>query len=271
MPKISVIMPVFNTEKYLDDSIQSILNQSFCDFEFIIVDDCSTDTSFEICEKYAKKDKRIQLYRNKKNMWISFTRNRLISLSQTNYIATQDSDDISEKERLKLCYEFLENNKNYAVVSGNNTIIDEAWKIIWCRKYSDHIENTILKKSPISGASSLFRKDVFEKVWWYDATLNYGEDYDLWLRLFANSYKIKNLQENLLQYRVRKWQTKSNKLKETLKNTLFIQKRAITKYKIKASFSDRVYHFLEKILLLFPDFLILWLFKKLEYKTWKTI
>jgi glycosyltransferase involved in cell wall biosynthesis len=66
-PKISVIMPVYNTEKYLPESIESILNQSFKDFEFIIIDDCSTDDSYKICEEYSKKDNRVKLYRNKKN------------------------------------------------------------------------------------------------------------------------------------------------------------------------------------------------------------
>jgi len=67
-PKVSVIMPVYNTEKYLSEAIKSILNQSYRDFEFIIVDDFSTDTSYKICEEYAKKDDRIRLYRNEKNM-----------------------------------------------------------------------------------------------------------------------------------------------------------------------------------------------------------
>ncbi len=268
-PRISIIMPVYNTEKYLEKALESILSQTFWDFEFIIIDDCSTDKSFEICQKYQKQDKRIKLFRNEKNMWISYTRNKLISLAKTNYIASQDSDDISDKNRLELCYNFLEKHKDFAVVSWNNTIIDENSKIIWYRNYSDDIKNIILKKSPISQPASMFRKDVFEKVWWYDKNLNYGEDYDLWLKIFSKWYKIKNLDKNILKYRVRNWQTKSRRLKKTLKNTLLIQKRAIKKYQIKPNFSDRFYHFLERILLFFPDRFILFLFKKLEYKNGK--
>ena len=95
MPKVSVIMPVYNTEKYLPQAIESILNQDFSDFEFIILDDCSKDKSFEICQLYAQKDKRIKLFKNKENKWISFCRNKLISLAETNLICSQDSDDIS--------------------------------------------------------------------------------------------------------------------------------------------------------------------------------
>ncbi|MDQ7023131.1 MAG: glycosyltransferase family A protein [Candidatus Gracilibacteria bacterium] len=120
-----------------------------------------TDKSYEICEQYSKKDDRIKLYRNEKNMGISFTRNRLIELSNTNYIASQDSDDISELNRLELEYNFLENNKNYALVSGNNIIIDENSKVIGYRKYSDNIKKIILKKSPVSQPSSMFRKNIF--------------------------------------------------------------------------------------------------------------
>lgn len=267
-PKVSVIMPVYNTEKYLSEAIKSILNQSYRDFEFIIVDDFSTDTSYKICEEYAKKDDRIRLYRNEKNMWISVTRNKLINLSKTNYIASQDSDDISELNRLELEYNFLENNKNYAVVSWNNLIIDEKSNKIWYRKYSADIKNIILKKSPISQPSSMFRKDLFIEIWWYDKNLNYWEDYDLWLRIYLNWYKIKNLDNDLLKYRIRTWQTKSDKLKQTIKNTIFIQKRAIKNW-MKASFWDRVYICLEQILLFLPNSFILFLFKLLEYKNAK--
>jgi len=264
--KISVIMPVFNTEQFLEEAIESILKQNFKDFEFIIIDDFSTDNSFNICEKYAKKDARIKLYRNKKNMWISFTRNKLIQFSNTNYIASQDSDDISELNRLELEYNFLENNPDYWVVSWNNIIIDENWKNIWYRKYSNNIKKIILKKSPLSHPSSMFRKNLFFKLWWYDKNLNYAEDYDLWLKFYANNYKIKNLNSNLIRYRIWKWQSKSNKLKNTIKNTLFIQQRAIKQYWINATFSDYMYHFWEKILLCIPDRFVLFLFKKLEYK-----
>lgn len=267
--KISVIMPVYNTEKYLWEAIESILNQSFSNFEFIIIDDCSTDKSYEICRKYSKKDERIKLFRNEENKWISFTRNKLISLSETNYIATQDSDDISLKNRLELSIEFLENNRNYWVVSWNNIIINEKSEIIWYRKYSDNIKNIILKKSPISQPSSMFLKDIFEQLWWYDKDLNYGEDYDLWLKIYSKWYEIKNLSENLIKYRLHQNQSKNIKLKETIKNTLFIQKRAVKNYDIKENFSDKFYHLLEKTLLILPNSFILFLFKKLEYSNVK--
>lgn len=266
--KISVIMPVYNTASFLKESIESILNQTFIDFEFIIVDDFSNDWSYEILKQYQDKDNRIKLSRNDKNMGISYTRNKLISLTSTNYILSQDSDDISLENRLEISYNFLENNLNFWVVSGNNIIIDEKSNIIWYRKYSDDIKNTILKKSPISQPSCMFRKDIFFKLDWYDKSLNYGEDYDLWIKFYHNWYKIKNIDKDLIKYRIRKWQSKSDKLKQTIKNTIFIQKKAIKNW-LKPNFWDNIYIFLENILLFLPDSLVLFLFKKLEYKNAK--
>jgi len=268
IPKVSVIMPVYNTASFLKEAIDSILNQTFSYFEFIIIDDFSSDWSYEILKQYQEKDDRIKLFRNDKNMWISYTRNNLIELSSTNYILSQDSDDISLENRIELSYNFLENNLDFWVVSWNNIIIDEQSNIIWYRKYSDDIKNTILKKSPISQPSSMFRKDLFLEVWWYDKTLNYWEDYDLWINFFIKWYKIKNLDNDLIKYRIRKWQSKSDKLKQTIENTILIQKRAVKNW-LKPNFWDKFHIFLETILLFLPNSLILFLFKKLEYKNAK--
>ena len=268
IPKISVIMAVYNTKNFLDESIQSILNQTFNDFEFIIIDDFSMDWSYELLQEYAKKDFRIKLYRNGKNNWISYTRNKLIELANTDFIATQDSDDISELNRLELEYNFLNNNLDYSSVSSDNLIINEASEIIWKRIYNEEIKKIILKKSPLSNPWAMFKKDVFLKLGWYEKNLNYWEDYDLWLKMYLNWYKLKVLNNFLLKLRIRDWQTKSTKLKDTLKNTINLQKKYI-KLWIKPSFSDILYIFLEQILLFLPDILVLNLFKSLTYKKWK--
>lgn len=265
MSKVSVIMAVYNTKEYLKQSVESILNQSFKDFEFIIVDDFSVDWSFELLQAYEKQDNRIKLFRNKKNMWISYTRNKLISLANTNFIATQDSDDISKQNRLSLEYDFLVANPQYWAVSGNNLIIDEKSNIIWERTYSDNIKNTILKKSPLSNPSSMFRKDIFEKLGWYEEWLNYWEDYDLWLKIYTNWSKLKNLDTVLLSLRIRDWQTKTTKLKETLKNTLSLQKKYI-KLGLKPSFSDAIYIYILYTLYFLLNTIVLNLFKLIEYK-----
>ena len=270
MAKVSVIMAVYNTENFLKEAIESILWQDFKDFEFIIIDDASSDWSFEILSKYASLDQRIKLFKNDINQGISYTRNRLISLSSTNYIATQDSDDVSMKNRLSLCFDFLSTNSDYSAVSGNTFIIDETGKFLGKRNYSDNIAYRILKKSPLANPASLFRKDIFLKLWGYQEGLNYGEDYDLWLKMYVQWYKLKNLPYDLACIRLRKGQTKSSKIKETLKNTLSLQKNALLKYKLIPSYSDRIYWFFENILYyLIPSSILFSLFKIIEYRKWK--
>jgi len=260
-PLVSVIMPVYNTKQWVWEAIESILNQTFKEFEFIIVDDCSTDWSYEICEEYAKKDNRIKLYRNEKNWGVAYTKNRLIWLTTTEYLASQDSDDVSFLDRLELEYKFLEEHKNYAVVWWNNIIIDEEGKVIWNRKYSDDIRSVILKKSPVSHPTTMMRKNDFLAVWWY-SKVKYVEDYDLWIKLYSEWYKIKNINKNLLKYRIRKWAQKGH-VKETIKWTINCQKKAYLK--INPSFSDRFYHIGLKLLTLLPNKWIVALFKLLTY------
>ena len=260
-PLVSVIMPVYNTKDFVWEAIESILNQTFEEFEFIIVDDWSTDGSYEICEEYAKKDKRIRLYKNEKNSWVAYTKNRLIELSTTDYLASQDSDDVSTQNRLKLQYKFLEEHKEYAVVWWDNIIIDEEWKVIWHRSYSDDIRNVILKKSPVSHPTTMMRKSDFLSVWWY-SKVKYVEDYDLWIKFYTQWYKIKNINKDLLKYRIRKWAQKWH-VKETIRWTLNCQKKAYEK--IKPSFSDRAYHICLWCLTLLPNKVIMELFKLVTY------
>lgn len=258
-------MAVYNTEKFLTQAIESILQQTFADFEFLIIDDGSKDQSRSIIQQYAQKDMRIKAFKNKENKGISYTRNKLMEKAQAEYIAVMDSDDISEFNRLELEYHFLEKHPEYAVVSGHNLIINEKGEEIWIRYYNNPIEKILLKKNPISQGSSLFRKSVYDLVWGYNSELNYGEDYDLWLKIYAHGYKIYNIDEVLCKIRIRSGQTKSSQLKATIKNTIAIQKKAISTYQIPAKPSDWIYIGLEYCLLLLPSHFILRIFKKLTY------
>jgi len=263
-PLVSVVMPVYNTSKRVWESIESILNQTFKNFELIIIDDWSTDWSFDICKKYSETDDRIRLYRNEWNKWIAYTRNRLTELSNADYIALQDSDDISLKDRLQIEYDFLSKNNSFWAVSWDDEIIDEIWKKIWFRKYSDNISYHILKESPISNSWSMIRKKCFEAVWWYDKDLNYWEDYDLRMRFYMKWYQLKNLPHTFLQCRIRTWQVREQNVKSNIKDTLNLQKKYISMW-LKPTLSDRFHIFLEKCLLILPNSLIVWLFKLLKY------
>ncbi len=262
MAKISIVMPVYNTEKFVAEAIESILSQTFQDFEFIIIDDGSTDWSWGVIQKYANKDNRIIARKNKTNIWISATRNDMIDVCTSNYIVCQDSDDVSLPERLALSIEYLEKNPECWVVAWDVLVIDDEWKQLWKRSYSRMIKNTILKKSPIAQLASMFRKDVFEEVGKYSEELSVAEDYDLWCRMYAAWYTINNLWIPLAKMRLRTGQTKSNKIKEVIQSTLLVQSRAVNLYWLKPSASDILYQTLLKVLAWMPNSVIYWIFTK---------
>ncbi len=128
MPKVSVLMTNYNGWMYIAEAIESILWQTFTDFELIIVDDGSSDESWEIIQKYAENDGRIRCYKNEKNSGISVTRNRLIDLAQWEYFAWLDSDDRAKPERLKKQVKFLEKNPWYGIIGSWMMLIDTEGK-----------------------------------------------------------------------------------------------------------------------------------------------
>ena len=253
-------MPNYNCEKYIGEAIESILNQSYKNFEFIIIDDCSTDNSWDIIKKYSKKYKRLKIFRNEKNLKITKTRNKLFDLmnKKSKYFAIMDSDDISHKDRLKIQVDFLEReeNKEVGVVGSNIFFIDENSKQIGFRKYKEKItKKDILIKSPVAQPSCMGRCEILKKVGRYDEKYKVAEDYDLWFRVFEK-FKIENLEKNLLKYRISKNQSKNRELKTTIINSIFIKLKYM---KFKDFFSIKVIFriILGSILLVFPNSLIL--------------
>ena len=133
LPLVSVIMSVYNGEKYLVQAIDSILNQTYQNFEFIIIDDCSTDNSSHILQEYAKKDSRIKIIKKEKNIGIKGFIENLnlgISIAEGKYIARMDADDISLPERFQKQVTFLENNPEIFMVGAQIDFINEKNEII---------------------------------------------------------------------------------------------------------------------------------------------
>ena len=269
-PFVSVVIPVYNTEKYIWEALESIIMQSFWDFECIVIDDYSTDDTYKKCLSYAQKDNRIKCFQNEKNIWVVKTRNRLLSYinPKSKYIAIMDADDISHPHRLEEQVLYLEKNISYSIVGSHTSIIDELSKKIRVRKYPERhkeVSKTIFEKSPLAQPAVMIRKKDLEQVWLYNEKFERCQDYELWCRFFDAGYKIWNIQKELLFYRVFSQQGKSKHLKLTLKNTLKIQR----KYIFQKKYFSIIYliHFILKVILLvFPNSLILYLFKKIEYK-----
>ena len=193
-PKISVIMSVHNNEKFLKKSIQSILNQSYQNFEFIIINDGSTDNSKKIIDLIKYKNKKIKFYNFRKRRGLATRLNFAIKKSKGLYIARMDADDFSKKNRLQVQKNFLDKNNRVSVVGSNAKYIDEKYKFIKNTDLlidSEDIRNSIYIRNPIIHSSVLVRKSFFFKNF-YNSKFKKCQDYELWLRTI-NDFHFKNL------------------------------------------------------------------------------
>ncbi len=201
--RVTVIMPFRNAEKYLDDSISSILNQTFKNFCFIIVNDASTDASDTCVQKYLG-DSRINYIKNNISQGITKNLNLALSLADTEYIVRMDGDDISEPNRIKEQIEFLDANQDVSVLGTWAKIIDDQGKVILeKRKICDkaYIKKNILLYNPLFHPSVAFRKKDILAVGGYNENYTNGQDMDLWIRLIYRGYTITNLPNYLIRYR----------------------------------------------------------------------
>lgn len=204
MPTISVIMPAYNTEKYISTAIESILQQTFEDFEFIIIDDASTDRTYDIICSYH--DKRIIRIRNHINLGVAACINIGLSIASSEYIARMDSDDISKPERFQKQIEFMNANSNLGISGTHMAVIDDEGRLI--KEHHKKIGDETIKISLFFGHTSLahpsiiIRKRIIDMHHLrYDTAFQYAEDYDLYCR--ASSFIVlDNYPECLVQYRV---------------------------------------------------------------------
>jgi len=227
-PSISILMSAFNEAKYIKASIESILHQSFTDFEFIITDDDSNDGTLDILKKYASKDSRIKIIEHFKQKGLAFSLNEQIETSKGKYLARMDGDDIAHPDRLKKQLQFLEKNDDIGMVGSFCREISNNGKFIalWKRPTSDHlIKKSIFHFNPFIHSSIMIRRDVIIDAGMYNTECKYAQDYDLWLRV-AKKSKLANLNEPLIDLRV-DWDKLKSKNKEARKNKLKILFRHI--------------------------------------------
>jgi len=196
-------MPAYNAEKFIAEAIESILNQTFRDFEFVIIDDCSTDGTAKIIQKFAAKDSRIVFLQNEQNLKISKTLNRGIVIAKGKYIARMDADDWSYPNRLQKQFDFMEKNPEIGISGGAVDICDEKMTIAGRRNYnlSDScIRKKIFRYNPFAHPAIIIRKDILQKSGLYDDDFNLAEDYELYFRI-GKYAKFANLEDILLKYR----------------------------------------------------------------------
>lgn len=199
-PRVSVIMPAYNAERFIGEAINSILNQTYRDFELIIISDGSTDLTPSIIKQYAKQDKRIRFFNNRRNRGLVYVLNMGLRKARGEYIARMDADDISRTTRFEKQVAYLDTNPDVGVLG---TVI-EAFGIY--RAYgiqkpvvelADFVDNNYVAHPTVMMRGSIVRKYKFR----YDPAYKHVEDYELWMRMIRVT-KIHNIMEVLLMYRV---------------------------------------------------------------------
>jgi glycosyltransferase involved in cell wall biosynthesis len=203
MPLVTVLMTVYNGAEYLNAAVQSIINQTFEDFEFLIINDCSTDDSTKIIESF--NDKRIVIYDNEKNIGQTKSLNIGLKLAKCKYIARIDADDVALPKWLEILVRYIKEHPEYAAVSPSVIIIDGVDKRKKIRRVPAGFHEIIFQifyNSPMNHVSVLMNKDLILEHGGYDETFKITQDYELWSSLVRNSYSITNIPDVLMSCRV---------------------------------------------------------------------
>jgi glycosyltransferase involved in cell wall biosynthesis len=201
-PCVSVLMPVYEGERYLDEAIQSILSQTFRDFELIVIDDGSTDGTPEIIERYRRADGRIRAF-EQANHGLAATLNRGLELAQGDYVARMDQDDISFPERLAIQVAFMNAHQQVGICGTWIETFDPfSHKVLRLPTDDATIRSCLLFESVLPHPSVIMRREVLSKAGlFYDEDCMHAEDYDLWVRASRRTV-LANVPEVMLKYRL---------------------------------------------------------------------
>lgn len=237
-PKVSIVLPTYNGSKWLTKAVKSIINQTFQDWELIIVNDCSTDNTLAIIESLAAQDCRIKFISNNKNLKLPASLNIGFSIAKGEYYTWTSDDNVFKSNAIAAMASYLDRHPQTDMISMNSDIINENGEVIEnfdgnytykrCVEYLIHMNNI--------GAAFMYRKTIAQKVGQYSEMLFCAEDYDYWCRI-ALAGKIDYSKENIYQYRVH-----SNSLSKTKRdlvkiNTNHIRERYAPNFFLKYNFS----------------------------------
>ena len=202
-PLVSVVMAVFNGEPHLSSAIESILHQTFTDFELLVIDDGSTDATPSVLGAYAMRDRRVRVLRNEANRGRSFSARRGVQESAGSLIARLDADDWAYPERLQQQVAYLQAHPDVAVLGSWAIDVNEQGVEQSTRRVPTQptLVRRLIWTNPIINSSVMFRKDAIVDLGSYDASLEYLEDYQLWFRCAEAGLVLANLPEPLIRYR----------------------------------------------------------------------
>lgn len=242
-PKISIVMPVYNSSEFLQETLDSILNQTFADFELICVDDCSTDNSLEILKENAEQDSRIKIFRNDKNKGAGETANNAFSKVNKNskYVLRADSDDICRPNRFQKQFDFMEENKEVDIAGSWYQCFGAKNKLFKHPTSHNEIKIALLSGSVIAQPTVIFRNSFLQKNNIKYSTYRVSEDYDLWTKsLFEHNAILANIPEALILYRVHPKQLTAGSSKDFFKTSKDIQNYVWQNLSLKEKFISQL-------------------------------
>ncbi len=243
-PRVSVLMSVYNGERYLREAVKSILNQTFTAFEFIIIDDCSTDNTWQILTAYAAQDPRIVLIRNEENFGLTRSLNKGLALALGEYIARQDADDVSVPDRLSTQVCFLKKHPEVGAVGAAVRLIDDKGRLLSvAHPPTDHktLYAYLLLDNCLCHSTLFARSSLLKQLGGYNPNLPYAQDYDLWWRL-SGIMQIRVSQDVLVYWRTGNPHTIGNRRQvEQQTCTLQISLQAIRDVLTEQSFDEEAY------------------------------
>lgn len=241
-PFVSVLMPIFNGEKFLDESIVSILKQSYTNFEFLIIDDGSTDNTSKLLKRYKAKDKRIKIITHKKNLGIVISLNEGLDRAKGKYILRMDADDIAYPNRFVEQIRFMEANPGVGVCGTWIKVLTNQ-PYVWKSPTNDaDIKTSLFFESVIAHPSACIRTSALKQLdLKYDQKYIYVEDYNLWLNLSKN-WELANIPIPLLEYRSHSLQTSAVKGTKQSQNLLILKSRLLKSLYPKAESKDFSLH-----------------------------
>ena len=222
--EISVIMSVYNAEKYLLESVTSVLSQEDVDFQLIIVNDGSSDNSINILSLIEEQDERVVVI-NQDNMGLAASLNTAINISTGEYIARMDADDIADSKRLSKQLNFLKKNRNTGIVGSYVHVFGDGKERVW--KYpinNNECDVALLFLNPLAHPAVMFRRSVVDDIGLYDLSFEYDQDYELWARA-SSSHRISNIPDILLKYRIH-----NNQMGSVFSKTARIESQKRTQY-----------------------------------------
>jgi len=266
-PLISILMPVYNAGGFLVKAIESILAQTYENWELLAIDGGSKDNSLEILKKYAKKDSRIKIITNGKHQGISHSLNLGIPKAKGKYIARMDADDVSLPNRFAEQIKLLENSPNLVACGGQAEMIDEKAHVFAEKRFPTNpkvLREMIMKMIPLQHPILMVRTKVFKK-YRYLENLPTAEDVDMLFYLLSKG-EISNVDQVVYQYRKASTSNAYKNVKKTFYITLKTRLAAIKKYGYRPTISGILFSIAQFILIsLLPSKLVISLFETLRY------